>query len=123
MKACLLVGLGGFVGAVSRYLIGLLPVKGDFPVLTLFINLVGAVLIGMISSLAEQLLLQDELVLLLKTGLCGGFTTFSTFSLETVSLFEKGKWLPGVVYVLLSVLLCIAGVYAGKYLIRLFGLR
>lgn len=64
--------------------------------------------------------LTDRCLLFWKTGVCGGFTTFSAFSLEAVQLFEKGRHLAGSLYILLSLLLCLAGVLAGQALSRLF---
>ncbi len=108
----LFVGLGGAVGAMLRYAIGLIPYKGDFPVPTLAINLLGALLIGFISGIADKKL-SDNAVLFLKTGVCGGFTTFSTFSLEAYKLFEAHRSVLAVTYTILSVTLCLAGVFAG----------
>ena len=81
----LCVGLGGAVGAMLRYLIGLVPVgaSNGFPIKTLLINILGAFVIGVLAVLGEKHSLPPLLVLTLKTGVCGGFTTFSTFSLET----------------------------------------
>ena len=121
MLNCLAVGLGGFVGAVCRYLLGLIPVRNaqGFPVTTLIINIVGAFAIGCIVSLAARDSRLDPRVLLfLKTGICGGFTTFSTFALETTDLLGAGKPVTAAVYVLLSVILGVAAVYAGQYLCR-----
>jgi CrcB protein len=77
MTACIYVGIGGFIGSVLRYLIGLIPLKTThgFPLLTLSINILGAFLIGFISIIALKKSMNPHLVLLLKTGLCGGFTT------------------------------------------------
>ncbi len=111
----LFVGLGGAVGAMLRYALGLIPYKGEFPVLTLAINLLGAVLIGFISGIAK---LSDNAVLFLKTGVCGGFTTFSTFSLEAYKLFEAHRSVLAVTYMILSVTLCLAGVFIGTCLSR-----
>ena len=114
--SCLLVGLGGGLGAVARYLMGLIPVPVDFPAMTLLINVLGAAVIGGVSGLAGALPLDPRAVLFLKTGVCGGFTTFSTFSLETVGLLEEGRYLAGGGYALLSVALCLAGVVLGRAL-------
>lgn len=86
----LIVGAGGFVGAAARYGISLLPLneRSVFPVNTLIINVVGAFAIGLISAAAKHTGLDGCAVLFLKEGICGGFTTFSTFALETVTLFE-----------------------------------
>ena len=79
MIKCLCVGLGGAVGAMLRYLIGLVPVgaSNGFPVKTLLINILGAFVIGVLAVLGDKHSLPPLLVLTLKTGVCGGFTTFS----------------------------------------------
>lgn len=118
MKECLLVGLGGALGAILRYSISMISVKSDIPLTTLCINIAGAILIGCIVGFYEQhALASDGLLLFLKTGLCGGFTTFSTFSLETLNLLEKQKYVLGASYALCSVILCILGVIFGRFLI------
>ena len=85
------VALGGACGAAARYGISLLPVRMDFPVLTLATNFLGALLIGVIVGLAGGGRLTADQTLFWKTGVCGGFTTFSTFSLETLTLLESGR--------------------------------
>lgn len=113
----LYVAAGGAIGASGRYAISMIPIKTDFPWLTLIINIMGAVLIGFIVGAADDSgRLSSEAVLFLKTGLCGGFTTFSTFSLEAFSLFEKKSYLFGGIYIFLSVVCCIAGVFLGMKL-------
>lgn len=109
----LFVALGGALGAVCRYSLSLVTVKLDFPLMTFITNLVGAFLIGLIAGLAQKKNLSANLVLFLKTGFCGGFTTFSTFSLEAFMLLQKGAYLTAVLYMVLSVILCIAGVALG----------
>ena len=79
MTGIICVGLGGGLGAALRYGISLLPYKGTFPALTLVTNVLGALVIGVIAGLAARKNLSPNLVLFLKTGVCGGFTTFSTF--------------------------------------------
>jgi CrcB protein len=114
------VALGGALGALGRYLISLLPIPTDFPVLTLMTNLMGALLIGFVVGLAEtENGLSPNATLFWKTGVCGGFTTFSTFSLEAVSLLEHQQYWQGGVYMMLSVCCCLAGVIAGKKLAML----
>ena len=115
MTGVICVGLGGGLGAVLRYGISLLPYKGTFPVLTLVTNVLGALLIGYIAGAAARRELSPNLVLFLKTGVCGGFTTFSTFSLEAQTLLGKGHYAVAVVYMCASVLFCLAGVMAGMY--------
>lgn len=114
MLECLLVGIGGFAGSVIRYMIGLLPIKPDngFPVKTLFINVLGAFIIGIIAALAaKNKSLNPNIVLMLKVGVCGGFTTFSIFAYETADLLQNGNILVSVSYAMLSVMLAIMAVY------------
>lgn len=111
------VALGGALGAVLRYSISLIPLKSNFPFLTLITNILGAVLIGFVVGLAsEREGISDHTVLFWKTGVCGGFTTFSTFSLETYTLFEKGSYLSGGIYTVLSFTFCLIGIFVGKAL-------
>ena len=120
MTSLLFVALGGALGAAGRYGLSLLPWKGAFPLLTLLINFLGAVAIGFLSGLFSQRLLGERGKLFWQTGVCGGFTTFSTFSLESLTLLEKGRWLTGGMYMALSVALCVVGVLAGQGLARAF---
>ena len=111
----LFVALGGAIGAVGRYAISLIPIKTGFPVLTLITNILGAVLIGFIVGVvSDNSEVSPNTVLFWKTGVCGGFTTFSTFSLEAFTLFENKAYLSGGIYVLLSVACCLAGIFCGR---------
>lgn len=115
---CLAVGAGGFIGSAFRYLAGLIPLfnRSELPFQTLFVNVLGAVFIGMIVKSAESVeWLDGNIMLFLKVGICGGFTTFSTFSLEALSFMESGRYGMFAAYVAASVVLCIAGVMIGKY--------
>ena len=119
MLSVLCVGLGGFIGSVGRYLLGLVPYEGDFPLMTFIVNFVGAVVIGAVfEAAAVGPGLPDNAVLFLKTGVCGGFTTFSTFSLETLALFEGGKYATAALYAGGSLVACVLGVAAGKLAVR-----
>lgn len=118
MIGFMLVGLGGAAGAMLRYAVSLIPFKGTFPLLTLLTNVCGAVLIGYIAGAAQEKGMSQSLVLLLKTGLCGGFTTFSTFSLEAYNLLEKGHLWQAGIYAFLSMGLCLAGIWCGMALAR-----
>ena len=109
----LFVGLGGAVGAMLRYAISLIPYKGGFPLLTFVTNILGALLIGVIVGYASKRNVNDSIMLFLKTGLCGGFTTFSTFSLEAYNLFVSGSKILAVCYAVLSAVCCIIGVWLG----------
>jgi CrcB protein len=113
MTRFLLVGIGGALGAMLRYSISLIPNKSPFPFLTLITNLLGAVLIGYLAGLAVRKNVSPQVMLLCKTGLCGGFTTFSTFSLEACTLLQDGRYGMAVLYVFLSVAGCLAGVWLG----------
>lgn len=117
MDKFLWVGLGGALGAILRYSISLLPMKSSFPILTFITNLIGAFIIGMVVGLFEKHYLSSQLNLFLKTGVCGGFTTFSTFSLETLSLFENGMFILAILYIFMSVGGCVIGVYIGKIVV------
>ena len=118
MVSCICVGLGGFVGAMCRYLCGLIPIASSFPLITLLINIVGSLLIGFITTISGQWM-SPHLLLFLKTGVCGGFTTFSTFSLETFQLLGDGKPGIAVAYAAFSIILCLAGVFLGTTLGRM----
>ena len=109
----LFVGLGGAVGAMLRYAISLIPYKCGFPLLTFVTNILGALIIGFIVGYASKRNVNDSLMLFLKTGLCGGFTTFSTFSLEAYNLFVSGSKILAVCYAVLSAVCCIIGVWLG----------
>lgn len=120
LKECIFVGLGGFSGAVLRYLLTLIPVKSDFPLMTFIVNISGAVLIGFIVGAAGVIPnVSQSLVLFAKTGICGGYTTFSTFALESVNLFKNQHRLLGICYIVLSVVVCFLGVILGQYLAKL----
>ena len=102
----MVVGMGGFVGAVLRYLIGLVPVNEStvFPVKTFAINVIGCIAIGMITIFASKNPnINPKWILFLKVGLCGGFTTFSTFALETTDLIKNGCMGIAFLYVMLSI--------------------
>ena len=119
----LAVGAGGAIGAMGRYAVGLIPAlqRGAFPLHTLLINLGGAILIGMAVASAQRWTdLSPTLLLFWRVGICGGFTTFSTFSLESLTLLENGR--PGLfaLYALLSVALCLVGVWLGKGMVSGF---
>ena len=101
MLNCLFVALGGAVGSVLRYLAGLIPVseKCLFPVKTFSINVAGCLLIGFIVALAAKSpSLNPRFVLFLKVGLCGGFTTYSTFALESSDLLKRSLGNRGGIY-------------------------
>ncbi len=117
MIDCIAVGIGGFIGAVCRYLIGMVPLKEGctFPIKTFLINIAGSFLIGIITALAMKTdPLDSRTVLFLKVGLCGGFTTFSSFALETADLMKDGKIHLAALYTVLSVTFGVLAVFAGQ---------
>jgi len=120
MLNCLVVALGGGIGACLRYLIGLIPLKEPyaFPVKTLVINLTGCFVIGLIAALAvKNTSLSPKTMLFIKTGLCGGFTTFSTFALETETLIKTGHIGIAILYVALSVIVGVGLAFAGQIVV------
>lgn len=121
MLECIVVGIGGFIGAVCRYLIGLIPLKEayTFPIKTFIINIIGSFIIGIIAALAlKNSSLNPKAVLFLKVGFCGGFTTFSSFALETSNLMENGNIHIALLYVILSIVVGVIAVFAGQAIIK-----
>lgn len=123
MYPFLLVGAGGALGAMARFGSGLLigrlwPMA--FPLATLLINIVGSIAMGLFIGLMARLLpaWQEDARLFVAVGILGGFTTFSAFSLDTIVLIERGQWLLAGTYVLLSVVLCLIGLYLGLLVTR-----
>jgi len=121
-KMFLITGAGGFLGSGFRYLVQrfvaiYFPVS--FPFATLFINVSGSLLIGIIYALGDKTnILSPELRMFLAIGICGGFTTFSTFSLDTYGLVKDGAYLYLSLYVMASVLLSIAATFAGIWIVK-----
>ncbi|MEG1641895.1 MAG: fluoride efflux transporter CrcB [Synergistaceae bacterium] len=113
----LAVGLGGFIGASLRYAMSIIPFFSliNFPVATLAINFLGAFLIGLITVTTLHFeSIQPYAILFMKTGLCGGFTTFSTFSLEIMDLLANGRIFTGIFYATLSVVICVFAIYISR---------
>lgn len=124
---CLIVGLGGFVGSILRYLMGFIRLQESttFPVNTFLINMLGVCLISFIayyithstSANVDSSTLK-YLILFLKVGVCGGFTTFSTFALETGDLLKMGNVEVAFVYVLLSVVVGVSLIFLPDLLFK-----
>ncbi len=113
------IALGGATGALARFGISKLPFLNGyaFPWPTLAANLFGALIIGFIAgAMQTSHKLTPNQSALLKTGFCGALTTFSTFSLEAVTLFDNGKYMIAMIYIILSVIFSIIGVLAGRTL-------
>ena len=123
MYPFLLVGAGGAIGAMARY--GFASFVGrlwpmSFPLATLLINIIGSLAMGLFVGLMARWLpaWQSDARLFVAVGILGGFTTFSSFSLDTIVLIERGEWLSAGAYVLLSVVLCLIGLYLGLLVTR-----
>ena len=116
------VGLGGFLGANCRYWLGLWIAErfsSNFPIGTLTINTTGSFILGLFFALATDRIPLDPAVrLLVAVGFCGGYTTFSTYSYETLTLLGERAYLPAATYVIGSVLLGLLAVWLGAALGR-----
>jgi CrcB protein len=118
----LLIAVGGAAGSLLRYLVGGAVQRtsaGGFPIGTMFVNVSGCFLIGILLRQFMNMQLSPELRALLIVGFCGGFTTFSTFSAETLGLIEGGEYGRATSYVILSVVLCLTATFIGMTAMRL----
>lgn len=119
LRQFLLVALGGALGSALRYLTALLLARhytGSIPLATLVVNLVGCFLIGLLIGLCSDM---THLRLLFITGFCGGFTTFSTFTAESYSMFREGAYGLALLYIAGSVLIGLLALWLGLSLSRL----
>ena len=117
MMLLLYIALGSAVGGVSRYLLGELIQRwagGTFPLHTLIINVTGSFLLGFLYRYGvDSNVMSQEVRAMLTVGLCGGYTTFSAFSLETVRLLDGGESGKAMAYVLLSVVVSVGAAFVG----------
>jgi CrcB protein len=123
MKYLLFIAIGGATGAVSRHLLGTWVHslwEGKLPLGTLLVNMLGSFVIGIVYvMLVERQLIHADWRSVLMVGFLGAFTTFSTFSLETISLFEAGHPLHAIVYMLGSAVICVVMAGVAIHLTRL----
>ena len=121
-RVVLLIGIGSFLGGVCRYYSQQIISKffpSPLPYGTLSVNIIGCLLIGIIYGLSERgNLLSPEWRLFLTTGFCGGFTTFSTFSYESIALIQDGEFFYLSLYIALSVILGLASTYLGMLVVK-----
>ena len=121
MRDIFLVALGGAAGSAARYVVSRYvgaTVVSAFPWPTFAVNVIGCLIIGMLSALVSSGTLTPPMKLLLVTGFCGGFTTFSTFAGENLSLMRAGSMLLAALYVGLSVACGIIAAYVGMRIVR-----
>jgi CrcB protein len=123
MYPYLLVGIGGALGSMARYGTGVLVGRAwtsTFPLGTLLINVVGSLAMGLFIGFLARTTpdWQADARLFVAVGVFGGFTTFSSFSLDTISLFERGEVVQAGLYVVISVVVAILALYGGLVLMR-----
>lgn len=121
MKILLAIGLGSFIGGIARYLVTLLIQNkslSSFPYGTMGVNIIGCFLIGVIYGLSERGNLNGEWRLFLATGIMGGFTTFSSFSNDTVSMLRDAEYLQAFSYIGFSVIIGLAATFGGISLVK-----
>lgn len=110
----MLIGIGGGLGAISRYALGLwVGKKNGFPVATLLINITGSFVLGYLAGQYDYGNLPEWLWAFLGVGFLGGYTTFSTFGHESITLFLNKKYMMAIFYILFSVLFSVLAAYAG----------
>jgi fluoride exporter len=124
LKSIIIVGFGGFVGTVARFLVSRYfqeNVASVFPWSTFVVNILGSLIIGIIYGISEKGdFLSSEVRLFLTVGICGGFTTFSTFSNDAFLLLRQEEWIRFAFYTSFSFFIGLLAVYAGRIMIKLF---
>ena len=127
MLTYFLVALGGAIGSIARLWLGIqvgLLIGFRFPWGTILVNILGSLVIGFVATVTGpngRIVVPVEAQAFVMVGLCGGFTTFSAFSLQTLELARDGRLLYAGANIVLSVVLCLAAVALGHWLATLFG--
>jgi CrcB protein len=123
LKTILIVGFGGFIGTVARFLTSRYfqeNIASVFPWSTFTINIIGSLLIGIFYGISEKGdFMSPDVRLFLTVGICGGFTTFSTFSNDAFLLLRQDEWLRFAFYTSMSFFLGLVAVYFGRIIIKL----
>jgi CrcB protein len=124
LKSIFIVGIGGFIGTVARFLISRYfqeNVVSEFPWSTFAVNILGSLIIGIIYGISEKGdFLTTEVRLFLTVGICGGFTTFSTFSNDAFLLLRHEEWVRFAFYTSFSFFIGLLAVFVGRIMIKLF---
>jgi fluoride exporter len=123
MKLLIAIGTGSFIGGVLRYLLSQMVQSkffSTFPFGTLSVNILGCLAIGIIMGFSERGNLTQNWRLFLATGLCGGFTTFSAFSNETLGMIRDGQNIYALAYVAASILLGVLATFTGFTIVKIF---
>ncbi|MBN2488314.1 MAG: fluoride efflux transporter CrcB [Methanosarcinaceae archaeon] len=116
LEDVVLVGIGGFIGAMLRFLVaGVVPRIGEIPAGTLFVNVIGSMVLSVLTFSSQP----QSAVYFVNTGILGAFTTFSTFGYETFKLLEDGESLYFILNITLNILLCLLAVGAGHLAVNL----
>lgn len=116
MRELILIFIGGGLGSVLRALVGRWTLHASFPFATFFVNIVGCLMIGFLISIAHRHLLNIQFRSLLAVGFCGGFTTFSTFSNESLQQLKSGQLLHFALYAGATFVGCLLAVWLGDFL-------
>jgi CrcB protein len=121
MKIILLIGAGSFVGGILRYLLALFidsKLFSPIPLGIFIVNFTGCLLIGILIGLSEKFRIAPELQLIIATGVLGGFTTFSAFSLGTIEMLRNEQWLYSFLYIIVTVFVCLLSSYLGLVMVK-----
>jgi CrcB protein len=123
LKSFLIVGFGGFLGSIARFAIAKYfqeSLNSVFPWSTFLINILGSLVIGIVFGISEKSdLISSDMRLFLAVGICGGFTTFSTFSNDAFLLFRGQEWIRFALYISLSIFMGLMAVYFGRILTKI----
>ena len=121
MKLILAIGAGSFIGGIFRYLLSILvqtKTTTNFPLGTLIVNIIGCFFIGIVFGISGKGQMPHEWKLFLATGVIGGFTTFSAFSIETFTLFREGNTGYALLYILASIIIGLLATYIAYLLVN-----